>query len=106
MRARIAATFRHALRNVDLLGRTGGEEFLVVLPDSGMDRAGAIAERLRDAIETMDCSDIADGLATTISIGVATLRETDAGLQALVARADAALYRAKGDGRNRIVVDR
>ena len=71
-----------------------------------MARAGAIAERLRDAIETMDCNDIADGLATTVSIGVATLRETDAGLQALVARADAALYRAKGDGRNRIVVDR
>ena len=104
--ARIAATFRHGLRNFDLLGRTGGEEFLVVLPDTGMARAEAIAERLRKAIEIMDCSDIAAGLATTVSIGVASLRETDAGLQALVARADAALYRAKGDGRNRIVVDR
>jgi diguanylate cyclase (GGDEF)-like protein len=104
--ARIAATFRHVLRHFDLLGRTGGEEFLVVLPDTGPDRAEAIAERLRAAIEAMDCSDIAAGLATTVSIGVACLGPADAGLQALVARADAALYRAKGDGRNRIVVDR
>jgi len=103
--ARIASTFRGALRQFDLLGRTGGEEFLVVLPDTGPAGAEAIAERLRDSIETMDCSDIAEGLRTTVSIGIATLCDSDDGLRELVARADAALYRAKHDGRNRIVVD-
>lgn len=101
---RIAATFRRDLRHFDLLGRTGGEEFLVLLPDTGLAQAGVIAERLRAAIEAMDCGDLAEGLACTVSIGMAGLRRGES-LQELVQRADAALYRAKDNGRNRIEVD-
>ena len=104
--ARIAVACRDALRHFDLLGRTGGEEFLVLLPDTRLERALSIAERLRSTVEALDFSDIADGLATTISIGVVELRAGDAGLQELVGRADSALYRAKGNGRNRVEVDR
>lgn len=100
--ARIATTCRDALRHFDLLGRTGGEEFLVLLPRTRLEHALPIAERLRTAIAALDCSDIADGLHLSISIGMAELRPQDAQLKDLVARADAALYRAKGNGRNRI----
>lgn len=102
---RIAATFRDRLRHFDLLGRTGGEEFLVLLPGTGLARAEGIAEQLRTAIETLDCSDLAGGLAPTVSIGMAQLRDDDPGLHGLVERADAALYRAKDNGRNRVERD-
>ena len=100
--ARIAGTCRDALRHFDLLGRTGGEEFLVLLPRTRLDHALPIAERLRTAIAALDCSDIADDLHLSISIGMAQLEPSDAHLKDLVARADAALYRAKANGRNRI----
>ena len=100
--ARIAATCRDALRHFDLLGRTGGAEFLVLLPRTRLDHAQPIAERLRTAIAALDCSDIADDLHLSISIGMAELWPQDGHLKDLVARADAALYRAKGNGRNRI----
>ncbi len=100
--ARIAHTCRDALRHFDLLGRTGGEEFLVLLPRTQLEHAQPIAERLRTAIAALDCGDIAEGLHLSISIGMAELREDDAQLKDLVARADAALYRAKANGRNRI----
>jgi diguanylate cyclase (GGDEF)-like protein len=100
--ARIATSCRDALRHFDLLGRTGGEEFLVILPHTRLEHAHPIAERLRSAIAALDCSDIADGLRLSISIGMAELRADDAGLKTLVGRADAALYRAKANGRNRI----
>ncbi|HET7656080.1 MAG TPA: diguanylate cyclase, partial [Luteimonas sp.] len=100
--ARIADTCRDALRHFDLLGRTGGEEFLVLLPRTRLDHALPIAERLRTAIAALDCSDIADDLHLSISIGMAQLEPGDAHLKDLVARADAALYRAKANGRNRI----
>jgi len=104
--ARIAHACRDALRHFDLLGRTGGEEFLVLLPDTRLERAWSIAERLRTTVESLDFSDIADGLKVTISIGVVELQPADVGLRELVGRADSALYRAKGNGRNRIESDR
>lgn len=100
--ARIALACRDALRHFDLLGRTGGEEFLVLLPDTRLERAMSIAERLRTTIAALDFGDIADGLRVTISIGVVELRATDGGLRELVGRADSALYRAKGNGRDRV----
>ena len=103
--ARIAATLRGCLRQFDLLGRTGGEEFLVLLPATGAERAARIGGRLRDAIAAMDCSDLAEGLRCTVSIGMATLRDDGDSLHDLVERADAALYRAKHNGRNRVESD-
>lgn len=101
---RVAAGARAALRAGDLVGRTGGEEFLVLLPASGASAAVEVAERLRAAVLRIDCSDLAPDLALTVSLGVAVRRPGEADLGELARRADAALYRAKEEGRNRVVV--
>lgn len=101
---RVALACQDALREFDLLGRTGGEEFLVVLPNTPIDRAESIAERLRTRVAELDLGDIAEGLTVTISLGIAEFRPDDANLTELMRRADVALYRAKGAGRNRAEV--
>ena len=103
--ARIAHACQLALRQFDLLGRTGGEEFLVLLPNTRLEQAHLIAERLRAAVAAIDFSEISDDLTVTISVGMAELCAADADLQALMHRADNALYRAKADGRNRVEVE-
>ncbi len=100
-----ARTLQRNLRGRDwLLGRYGGEEFVLLLPDTGMEQALALAERLRAALEASPL-DRNDGLIViTTSIGVA-VADAAPGLERLLARADAALYRAKDAGRNRVVCD-
>jgi diguanylate cyclase (GGDEF)-like protein len=102
---RLAHACQGALRHGDLLGRTGGEEFLVVLPDTRLAQALPIADRLRAASSSLDLSDIPGQAPVTISLGLAELRPADADLVDLLARADGALYRAKSSGRDRIEVD-
>jgi diguanylate cyclase (GGDEF)-like protein len=102
---RLAHACQAALRHGDLLGRTGGEEFLVVLPDTRLAQALPIAQRLRAASSGLDLSDIPGQAPVTVSLGLAELRPTDADLVDLLARADGALYRAKSAGRDRIEVD-
>jgi diguanylate cyclase (GGDEF)-like protein len=91
------------LRGSDQAGRIGGEEFLIVLPETPILEARNVAEELRKAIqaETMATS---EGLAlnVTCSLGVAQIQAGDRDGGALLARADVALYRAKGTGRNRV----
>lgn len=100
--ARIARACHAALRQVDSLGRTGGEEFLVLLPHTSLEEARPIADRLRVAVASIDFSDIDAALTITMSIGMAALRPQDAHLRDLLARSDAALYQAKRNGRNRV----
>lgn len=99
----IAVACQEALRDGDLLGRIGGEEFLAVLPRSSIDQASEVAERLRKRIEALAPEDLPPGLRTTISIGVAQMSPQDGGFADLERRADDALYRAKAEGRNRVV---
>lgn len=99
-----SATVNSSLRPADLLGRTGGEEFAVVLPDTGQANAERIAERIRRAVEgTIVMSPNGQPHAVTVSIGVAVagpgVRTT---LDRLLSQADARLYSAKMQGRNRI----
>ena len=101
--AQVAAACSAALRQFDQLGRTGGEEFVVVLPRTRMDQARQVAERIRAAVEVLAFADIDPGLRLSVSIGIAELRDDDDGLRELCARADAALYAAKDAGRNRLV---
>jgi len=89
------------IRNIDSFGRYGGEEFLLVLPDTPNDGAARILDRLRAIIADLDWSAFSPGMKVTISAGVATLvpHETP---DTFLARADSALYAAKARGRNRV----
>jgi diguanylate cyclase (GGDEF)-like protein len=102
--AGFAALVRTCLRKEDLLGRYGGEEFVVLLPGATAASAGALAERIRDTVETTPVKGLGQDISITVSVGCTT--ETGPSLPALqdmIARADEALYRAKHDGRNRVV---
>jgi len=98
---RIAAN----VRGIDLACRYGGEEFVVVMPDTDMDFAYNVAERLRKSVESTPfaISRAPDRLNITISIGIAGSSGTADSAAALLHRADQALYRAKNEGRNRVV---
>ncbi|HVE70372.1 MAG TPA: tetratricopeptide repeat-containing diguanylate cyclase [Thermoanaerobaculia bacterium] len=99
---RVAHTCRTALRPGDQIGRTGGEEFMVVLPSTNERDAVAVAERLRAAVEAIDFADIDPALRVTISLGVAA-RTVEDTLARLSAAADELLYRAKELGRNQVI---
>ena len=99
---RIVEACRGALRQIDRLGRMGGEEFMVVLPGTGLMAACEVAERLRNRVRSLDLADLAPGLQVSISLGVADLRRDDDTLALLIQRADRALYRAKDAGRDRV----
>lgn len=88
------------LRAGDVLGRWGGEEFLLVMPDTTLDAALAVLERLRAALRAIELPATGGGLQVSMSAGLATLDEQTTTLDELIARADAALYEAKDQGRN------
>lgn len=87
-----------SVRNCDTVGRWGGEEFLVLCPETSMREALRIAERMRSAIETYS---FGNGGKQTISAGISTLADGDT-LDSFLIRADTALYQAKNEGRNRV----
>ena len=96
-----AITMFANIRSIDKFGRYGGEEFLLVLPDTPHDMAVQMLDRLRMIVATLDWSAFSNGLRVTISAGVATLAPDELPVT-LLARADAALYAAKAGGRNLI----
>lgn len=100
-----ASTIRHALDGGELLGRIGGEEFVVLAPGCRTTETLALAERIRTAVTAV--APVIDGytLALTVSVGVANARPGERDVPALLRRADAALYAAKRAGRNRVVAD-
>ncbi|MEZ5614301.1 MAG: GGDEF domain-containing protein [Rhodocyclaceae bacterium] len=100
---RFAALVGPHLREYDFFARLGGEEFAVLLPDAGEETAVAIAERLRELTEAERLPAPGFPAPTTASIGVAQLRSGEDGIDALMHRADQALYAAKRGGRNRVV---
>jgi diguanylate cyclase (GGDEF)-like protein len=106
--AAFASCLRRETRETDAVVRYGGEEFLLVLPDAGAEAAVATAERIRGAVERTSVShgDLEIGPILRTSIGVATFPDHGADDAALIAAADAALYRAKTGGRNRVELAR
>ncbi|HEX8961693.1 MAG TPA: diguanylate cyclase [Rhodocyclaceae bacterium] len=93
------------LRDWDFIGRLGGEEFGVLLPETGSQQALLAAERLRQAVGSTPIPLGEDqAVAVTVSIGVATMEADDGDAHALLARADAALYAAKNTGRDKVAL--
>jgi diguanylate cyclase (GGDEF)-like protein len=99
---RLVAILKEHMRDEDSLGRMGGEEFLVLLPQADLAQASAAAERLRAAVEAARFDLAAGSWRMTVSIGVATLAEGER-FDSLLQRADQAMYAAKRAGRNRVV---
>ncbi|MFT3963814.1 GGDEF domain-containing protein [Propionivibrio sp.] len=99
----VSKSAQAALRANDIWCRYGGEEFIALLPDTTMDRALAVAERLRLSVERTTISSPRGALNVSVSIGVAERSSHHADLSAVLAISDAALYKAKAAGRNRVV---
>jgi len=89
------------IRTIDRFGRYGGEEFLLVLPDTGEESSARMLDRLRAIVAELDWGAFSPGMQVTISAGVATLRANETS-DNFLARADHALYASKARGRNRI----
>jgi two-component system cell cycle response regulator len=101
-----AARFRRNTRGIDLACRMGGEEFVIIMPDTEIKRAFQVGERLRACIAAEPFQiNSAQELRVTASVGIATLERRDDSPEQLFKRADNALYAAKRDGRNRVVAD-
>jgi diguanylate cyclase (GGDEF)-like protein len=100
---RVAGQIMKAIRSTDLAFRYGGEEMAVLLPSCGKEQATDVAEKIRVAISTHTARAGRFGAKNTVSIGVATFPEDGRVARALVDIADAALYKAKASGRDRVV---
>lgn len=100
---RIAESGRAALRRGDLFGRIGGEEFAAVFPGCAPDMAMQVAERLQREIQRLSFSHDDQTFGITVSQGLSSLTHEDESIDSLFARADAAMYQAKRQGKNRII---
>src|SRR5262249_30484395 len=100
----VAQTIRTVCRGDDVVGRYGGEEFCLVLPETTLEEGAEVAERVRAAVEHLGRAQAARyrGRVATVSVGLAALRFGGEDHESLLARADAALYGAKQSGRNRV----
>ena len=98
-----ASRAKRLMRASDLIGRYGGEEFIVLLPSTNEDEALVIAERLRSEIASKIFDVTRDGVTVTVSIGVTLARLDEDSAETVINRADQALYKAKQNGRNTVV---
>lgn len=97
---------QQTIRTSDFVGRLGGEEFAIVLPETKPLSAFSVAERLREAIAAASLPvPPSDVLRITVSVGLSWIDPADGGIEALLAKSDVALYRAKHGGRNRVEVE-
>ena len=101
----ISNLFKESLRSIDIIGRYGGDEFLVILPETSMKGANEIAERIRLTVEDFKLQrEGKEPIKTTVSLGVAEFNSDKENINDLIKRADNALYMAKGKGRNRVYI--
>jgi len=101
--AKMASIFIESLRRIDYVARYGGEEFLVMLPETESQEALSAAERIRTRVAGETFTHHNEKVSITVSIGIAGFPENGRSLESIIASADAALYRAKRRGRNRVV---
>ena len=93
------------LRQIDLLGRIGGEEFVMFLPDTTTEEAARVAERLRAIVEATAVPFEEHEIRLTMTTGVTQLLPDEESWEGMLSRADEALYTGKREGRNRVVID-
>ncbi|MCG0278288.1 MAG: GGDEF domain-containing protein, partial [Thermanaeromonas sp.] len=97
----VVSAFKERLRKTDCLARWGGEEFVILLPETGVEGAATLAEELRRKLDEMEIPRVG---RVTASFGVTGYRPGDT-VDAVTQRVDGALYRAKGNGRNCVCVE-
>lgn len=100
----VTTTCCQAIREIDVFGRLGGDEFVLLLPETGGEQAVTLLERLRAKLALTPIGVEGDSVEVTVSAGVATWDGAGDYLDALIDRADRAMYRAKESGRNRVVL--
>lgn len=100
----LANTIKKVIRNTDVAGRIGGDEFAIVLPEIPVDRVRFIAERLRSLFSEVNVPVDGEDLHFTISLGITEKMNGDNLFEDVMSRADDALYQAKQQGRNNVVV--
>lgn len=102
----VAGIFLQTLRSTDMAGRLGGEEFAIFMPETGAVEAAEVSERLRCMIsDAAMCAPSGEPMQVTTSVGITCTRAEDTHHEMVLARADAALYKAKSEGRNRVCLD-
>lgn len=99
----VCDNIRENIRVNDVIGRYGGEEFLIIMPETDNDHAAIAAEKLRSAVESMSVSQESVHVKVTASFGVSSYRPDD-DTKMIIARADKAVYESKKNGRNRVTV--
>jgi diguanylate cyclase (GGDEF)-like protein len=100
----LAQLMKHKLRPMDVVGRLGGEEFIILLPETNVEQAAIIATRLLDALAATEIDVGKAVIKVTATIGISALLTHDTDFNTIIARADEALYRGKNAGRNRVVI--
>lgn len=103
---KIAEACAQSLRPTDVIGRFGGEEFVVALPDTGPDDARTVAERLKKKVAELPLKEDMSGMRLSVTIGIAFADTEETDLENLITRADQSLYVGKRGGRNRVVMCR
>lgn len=98
-----AAAARECLRKTDAIGRVGGEEFAILLPDCDLAQSLMLAENVRQAIEALDTSSCGHSFKITASLGVAMAKDSDYHVRRLLCEADERMYQAKRAGRNQVM---
>jgi diguanylate cyclase (GGDEF)-like protein len=101
-----ATICKETLRTTDIIGRIGGEEFVIIMPDTEEDEGYSVAERIRMKISEskFSATDTSAIFSLTVSIGLYTFTKNDHSFERTLAKADKALYKAKGAGRNHVII--
>jgi diguanylate cyclase (GGDEF)-like protein len=100
----LAELIKNSIREVDILGRYGGEEFLIILPDTDKEEAVVLGERILDLVREMKVETEKKTISITISIGITCFKKGDT-IETFIERVDKALYKAKNDGRDNLKIE-
>ena len=102
--SRLASIFVESVRSCDYVARYGGEEFMFLLPETGPKEGMQAAERIRSRVAEETFGSSGESIAVTVSLGVASYPKDGSDPEAIMKKADTALYKAKESGRNRVVL--